>query len=223
MSEIVYVFGNPAMPKYIKIGKTSRDDVEQRRKELSAHSGVPEPFVCLCKAKVKDAAKVEKALHKAFDCNRDNKKREFFKTRPERVIVLLEAFAEEDVTPSTQEMLDENISPEEKLAQQAFVDEINERRSRLRFSEIDIQPGKELAYKNDPKIKCRVVNDKKVEYEGEPFTLSALATKLLYGHAKPVRVQGALYFTYEDERHGAELLTVRRDRLEGERENEEPA
>ena len=107
MSEIVYVFSNPAMPDYVKIGKTSRDDVKQRLKGLSDSSGVPAPFECLYAAEVADATKVEKALHAAFDVDRPNPRREFFTTSPERIITLLKAFAVTDVTPSTQKILDE--------------------------------------------------------------------------------------------------------------------
>ena len=217
MSEIVYVLSNPAMPEYIKIGRTTRDNLEKRIKDLSRPTGVPEAFVLLYAVEVDDAGKVEKAFLKAFADDRKNPKREFLKMAPEPILTLLEAFAKsEDLSESIREkVLDETTSTEEKLAQQTFVAEINERRSNLRFSEIGIQRGEELVYKNDPTKRCRVVNDQKVEYDGESehLTLSALATKLLYGYTKPSRVQGALYFTYK-----GELLTDRRDRLESEEE-----
>ena len=117
MTEIVYVFTNPAMPGYVKIGKTSKANVEERLKELSNPTGIPVPFECLYAAEVADATKVETAIHMAFDCDRPNKKREFFTTDPERIITLLEAFAISDATPSTRKLLDEITSPEDKKAQ----------------------------------------------------------------------------------------------------------
>ena len=118
MTGIVYIFTNPAMPGYVKIGRTSQADVEQRLKELSNPTGVPLPFECLYAAEVDDVVKVEAALHKAFVDYRANKRREFFTIDPQRIIGLLEAmYAKSDVTPATQEILDQITSPEDKEAQ----------------------------------------------------------------------------------------------------------
>jgi len=99
---------------------------------------------------------------------------------------------------------------ENRQARTIAIEEASElrRRSRLKFSEIGIQPGAELVFKDDPTQTCKVIDDRKVEYEGESLTLSALATRLSRSHS-PGGLQGALYFTYEDE-----LLIKRRDRLE---------
>ena len=163
--------------------------------------------MCLYAAEVADAQKVEDALHATFDCDRPNKKREFFTTPPDRIITLLKAFSVSDESDSIQRVLDDTASSEDKLAQLRIA-AINERRSRLRFSEIGIQPGAVLEFKNDPTKTCRVVDDKTVEYEGQVTSLSRLATTL---SSSSTIVQGALWFTYEGER-----LTDRRDRLESE-------
>ena len=214
MSEIVYVFTNPAMPDYIKVGRTSRDDIERRLRELSYPSGVPAPFECLYAAEVADAQKVEDALHEAFACDRPNPRREFFTTAPDRIIALLKAYAISDASASIQEEIEKVTDAEGTLAQNR-VAAISERRSRLRFSEIDISPGAVLAFKNDSTKKCEVVDDRKVKYEGETYKLSALAMRFLResGRNPLAMVQGALWFTYEGER-----LTDRRDRLESEEE-----
>jgi len=128
MSEIVYVFSNPSMPDYIKVGRTNRADVEKRLKELSNPTGVPAPFECLYAAEVADAQKVEDALHAAFDVDRPNKKREFFTTDPQRIIKLLKAFELSDESDAVQKVLDDNTSSEDKLAQHRIA-EISERRS----------------------------------------------------------------------------------------------
>ena len=216
MSEIVYIFANPAMPDYIKIGRTSRDEVEKRLKELSNPSGVPVPFECLYAVEVADAKKVEDAIHEAFDCDRPNKRREFFTTASDRIMTLLDAFAiSPDESDSIQEEFDKNTDTEDKLAQ-TRVAEASERRSNLKFSEIGIQPGAELAFLKDGTKKCKVVDDKKVEYNGKITSLSKLAVQLLQevGINRPsATAQGAYWFTYEGER-----LTTRRDRLERESE-----
>ena len=71
---IVYVLTNPEMPKLVKIGQTSREEVEARLKELYS-TGVPVPFECAYAARVSDSAVVEKAFHTAFEPNRVNPKR----------------------------------------------------------------------------------------------------------------------------------------------------
>ena len=62
---IVYVLENAAMPGIVKIGRTSRDTIEERLGELYS-TGVPVPFDCVYAAKVADAERVEKALQDAF-------------------------------------------------------------------------------------------------------------------------------------------------------------
>lgn len=42
---IVYVLTNPAMPGLVKIGMTTRSDIDARMKELYS-TGVPVPFDC---------------------------------------------------------------------------------------------------------------------------------------------------------------------------------
>ena len=76
---IVYVLTNPAMPGLVKIGMTTRDNLDARMKELYG-TGVPVPFECkyACKVKSSDCAKIEKALHTAFAPNRINVNRKFF-------------------------------------------------------------------------------------------------------------------------------------------------
>ena len=104
MPSIVYVFTNEAMPNLIKVGITSRDDIQQRLDELYySHTGVPLPFSCHFKVAVEDADSVASALYTAFDSDRVNPRREFFKTPPYRVIALLKAFALPDQSTVVQE------------------------------------------------------------------------------------------------------------------------
>ena len=61
---------------------------------------------------------------------------------------------------------------------------------------VDIGIGEELVYIDNPSIVVTVASDNKVSYNGEIFSLSALAEKLKGLKA----VQGPLYFTYKGER-----------------------
>jgi len=114
MTGIVYVFTNPAMPGYVKIGKTAKSNVGHRLKTLSNPTGVPLPFECRYAAEVEDASKVEAAIHKAFAVDRKNPKREFFTTDPQRIITLLKMLEIADVTPATRQILDKITPPVDK-------------------------------------------------------------------------------------------------------------
>ena len=81
---IVYLLTNPVMPGLVKIGMTTRDDIDARLKELYT-TGVPVPFECqfACKVDKKDCVKIEHALHTAFAPQRVNANREFFRIQVE--------------------------------------------------------------------------------------------------------------------------------------------
>lgn len=72
--KIVYVVTNPAMPGLVKIGYTTHNDANTRIGQLYT-TGVPVPFELEFACKVKNAEKVEKALHIAFSPYRINPKR----------------------------------------------------------------------------------------------------------------------------------------------------
>lgn len=88
MRQLVYVLTNKAMPGYIKIGKTTHDNVSERLKELNS-TGVPFPFECAYVAEVEDCTKVEEHMHRTFHVFRENKKREFFKMDADTAIAEL--------------------------------------------------------------------------------------------------------------------------------------
>ena len=70
--QIVYVLTNPAMPGFVKIGKTFIEDVSVRLQQLYT-TGVPFPFDLAFACKVPNADEVERALHRAFAPNSDYK------------------------------------------------------------------------------------------------------------------------------------------------------
>lgn len=63
--QIVYVLTNPAMPGFVKIGKTYLDNVNQRLGQLYS-TGVPFPFELAFACEVPNATEFERALHVAF-------------------------------------------------------------------------------------------------------------------------------------------------------------
>lgn len=168
---IVYVLTNPAMPGIVKIGKTARGSVDARLGELYT-TGVPVPFECAFAGKVADESKVEKAFHLAFGPYRLNPKREFFEIEAEQAIALLELMTTEDVTPSIQEEADK-VDVDAK----AGSDKLKARRPVQNFLEMGIPVGSELKFTQLDES-CTVLNGRRVSYNGEDISLTALTKKL---------------------------------------------
>jgi hypothetical protein len=209
MPEIVYVLTNDAMEGMVKIGRTTTS-VEQRIRELDTTS-VPLPFQCFYAAEVGNSTLVETKLHRIFSDKRIRTNREFFRVDANQVreaIELAELKAEfKDVTPKEDVVVD---ASDIQALQRAV--STQERRSRLRFTELGISTGAVLTFAKDPQISCVVVADGKVEYQGQILTQSAaalLAMKSLgYQWAA---VSGSIYWQLD-----GETLAARRLRLEDE-------
>ena len=75
-------------------------------------------------------------------------------------------------------------------------DEHKERLAPFRFSLCNIAPGEEIEYCNNPEIRCKVIDEKQVEYQGQKYSLSALA-QILTG--SKWSVAGPRYFKYKGE------------------------
>ena len=114
---IVYLLTNPVMPGLVKIGMTAQEDIDKRMRELYT-TGVPVPFECkyACKVKTSDCLKIEKALHKAFDPQRVNQNREFFRINVEQAQAILELFHHEDVTENVSEEIQNDLTDADKAA-----------------------------------------------------------------------------------------------------------
>lgn len=82
------------------------------------------------------------------------------------------------------------------------------RRPRFKFSMVGLKPGDYVSLEGSASTKFKIVDDERVEYNGEPWKLSPLAEKLLTNRKPPL--QGPKYFIYE-----GETLEDRRNRLEG--------
>jgi len=113
--KIVYVLTNPAMQGRLKIGKTDKDDVAIRMKELYG-TGVPLPYDCLYACVVEDNDFVEKTMHEKFAKYRSNPDREFFTAKPISVVRAIKPYELSDVTPAFREEGDSFLSEAEKTA-----------------------------------------------------------------------------------------------------------
>ena len=173
---IVYVITNPAMPGFVKIGMT--DQTMQERLRTLDGTNIPVPFECVAAWEFDDAGKVEAALHRAFADRRERRNREFFTVSPDQPIAILEAFGAKDVTPQ------DDALGEESAEDRASLSKARKRRENFRFSMVGIEPGGTLVSVWDDTVTCNVVDDRRVNFEGEVTSLSASALKVLHGMGK---------------------------------------
>ena len=187
---IVYVLTNPAMPGIVKIGRTSRGSIDARLAELYS-TGVPVPFECAFAGHVADHDRVERAFHLAFGPYRINPKREFFQIEPEQAVALLELMVVDDVTPELQREADE-VDTESR----AGARRLKARRPPMNFEEMGIPVGARLEFARGG-AGCEVVAAKRVRYEGEDVSLSALTRQLLQ---LTHNIQPSPHWTYQGRR-----------------------
>ena len=178
----IYIMTNPCLQNMVKIGYAT--DVEERRKQLSTTAL---PYEYEVYATYKTSGKLEdKKLHKLIDnLNPDlrvSKSREFFVMSPSEAYELLEAIA---TISGLQNKL-------EKVKKIDVVTPSKTKRPAINFAKCGIPVGSELVFVDDATVKVIVESDRKVLYDGELTSLSAVAGKLKGINA----IQGSAYFTY---------------------------
>ena len=172
---IVYLLTNPVMPGLVKIGMTAQEDIDKRMKELYT-TGVPVPFECqfACRVKKTDCVKIEKALHTAFEPQRINANREFFRINVNQAKAILELFHHTDVTEEVTDEIQNDLTDDDKAASA----KAQPHRPALNFYEMGMQKGDVLVWKDDPSVSVTVLSDRKVSYNGEETSISALSAQL---------------------------------------------
>lgn len=193
---VIYILTNPSFPEYVKIGYA--DDIEKRLRNLNRSECVPFAFRLYAYYEVSTRLSDLK-IHEMIDKLNPNLRsieefegkkriREFYAMDAEEAYSILESIATINglkdnlhrVSPSVREIEENNTANIVRLES-------------FRFSMCDLVEGDELEYINDRNIKCYVKSDKKVIYNGEEYSLSALA-QLLTG--KPYNLPGPHYFMY---------------------------
>lgn len=172
---IVYLLTNPVMPGLVKIGMTTREDMDARMRELYS-TGVPVPFECqfACRVKKTDCVKIEKALHTAFSPQRVNANREFFRINVGQAKAILELFHHTDVTEEVTDEIQNDLTDDDKAASA----KAQPHRPALNFYEMGMQKGDKLIWKDDPTISVTVISERKVSYNGEETSISSLSAQL---------------------------------------------
>lgn len=180
----IYIMTNPCLKDMVKIGYAT--NVEERRKQLSTTAL---PYEYEIYATYETSGKLEdKKLHKLIDnLNPDlrvSKNREFFVMSAEDAYELLESIS---TISGSQDKLKRvaNISSKQN-------DEARKKKPAVNFAKCNIPVGAELVFIEDPTIKVIVESERKVSYNNEITSLSAVACKI----KGTKTIQGPSYFTY---------------------------
>lgn len=207
---VIYILTNPSFKEYVKIGYA--DDIEKRLQQLNRSECIPFAFRVYATYEV-DSRLSDLKIHTIIDklnpnlrsidmFNGQKRVREFYAMSPEDAYSILEAIAEihnrtdklKLVEPNAEAQNDESIAEE-------IQKETRIRGAKFTFSEWEIPVGAVLEYYKNPDIKCTVVDDRKVEYEGEIMFLSGVAKKIM---GKQSGIAGPRYFKYK----GTELWDI---------------
>lgn len=182
------------MPGLVKIGMTTRNNVDDRMKELF-NTSVPVPFECIyaCMVAASDCGKVEKALHIAFHPYRIHPNREFFEINPEQAIAILKLLDKSsDITNEIAAEISDDLTKTDQAASEKLK---IKRRPALNFSEMQIPIGSKLKYAGgDKEVEVEVCSERKVLYSGEETSLTAITQKLL---GLDYAVQPTGYWSFE--------------------------
>lgn len=206
---VIYILTNPSFPQYIKIGYAK--DVQKRLDTLNSSTAIPFAFRIYATYEVESELS-DKKLHAILDklnpdlrtketVNGKNRIREFYAMPPEDAYDILEAIAEINGTKqrlklhkaTAEEQEDEVLAKEIEIKHQ-------ERMVAFSFKLCGIQPGEKVEFSHPTKKLddsfATVVDEKRVEYKGETWTLSALAKDIL---KTSYPCQGPKYFKYKGE------------------------
>ena len=179
----IYIMVNPALQNMVKIGYAA--DVEARRKQLST-TALPydyEVYATYATSGQLEDIKLHKMIDQLNPDLRVSKNREFFVMSADEAYELLEALA---TISGTKDKL--RTTKKEIQKQSEHI-----KRPPINFTKCGIPIGAELVFTEDPDIKVTVVEERKVQYNDEITSLSAVA-----GSLKNVKsIQGSLYFTYK--------------------------
>lgn len=205
----IYIFTNPSFPQYVKLGYAT--DVQQKLDDLNRSTAVPFAFRVYATYEV-DSSLSDKKLHSILDKLNpdlrsteeiDGKKRirEFYAMTPEDAYSILEAIAEINGYKNRLKKWKATATEQrdEQLAQE-ISEQHQERMSPFTFSLCGIAVGEKIEFycngNENTGAFCEVVDDKHVSYDGETWSLTALAKHLT---GVKSAIAGPKYFKYKGE------------------------
>lgn len=209
---VIYILINPAFPDLVKIGYA--DNISKRLKSLNNNSGLPDPYHCFAILHVKKRLEDLK-LHKLIDTLdpslRHAKNREFYEMSADKAYGIFSAIAQisgDDAqlikNPFCDAFVDEkNINKTSNAETKNSETKTARKKMNTTFKMLGIPSGSSLVYVRDSSITCLTVDDEnKVKYNGNIYSISALAKELL-GFTS---ARGACYFAY----NGETLVDIRK-------------
>ena len=173
---IVYLLTNPVMPGLVKNRYDHTGRHRQTYEGIIYNRSSRTDLSVNLRARLEKVtvSKLKKALHKAFDPQRINQNREFFRINVEQAQAILELFHHEDVTEEVTDEIQNDLTDEDKAAST----KAHAKRPPLNFYEMGLQKGDVLIWKDDPSISVTILSERKVCYQGEETSISALSAKL---------------------------------------------
>lgn len=204
---LVYILTNPCLDGWVKIGMTERNDIESRLKELNAPPNIPLSYRCYAVYEVDNPQLCEKHIHSLIDAVDDSlhareqlsngrlREREFFRISPETAYRIFNNVA---ALRGDLEKL-RLYAPTQEQAQEEELAASPAKRGNNSFSLLGLPTGEKIFFLFDDSISANVSDNKNlVEYQGDQYSVSALARKLLIekrGWLDSSQVNGWRYFT----------------------------
>ena len=226
----VYILKNPSFgDEWVKIGRTNQDDIMIRVNQLNNSEATPFGFRIYATYEVEDEKTMEREIHNLIDeihyelrareiIYGHPRTKEFFNVTPEKAYNIFKSIA---TMRGDIDKLKLYPPDDENVREENDATNLSSSRNRARnttFEMINIVPNTQLKFLYDDYY-CTTINRKnKVSYNGEEFTISALALKIGKENFNWTGscVNGFEYFTFE-----GETLWNRRKRIELELCNEE--
>lgn len=186
---VIYILTNPSFPDYIKIGYA--DNIENRLRQLNNSECTPFAFRVYATYEV-DSRLSDLKIHAIIDklnpnlrsidnYNGKRRVREFYAMPAEDAYSILEAIAE--IHNCTDRLRKWELSEEEERAEE-IAEEVNQekqaRGANFLFTDYEIPAGAVLQNIDDPDIVCTVVDERKIEFNGEIMYITPFA-KLISG------------------------------------------
>ena len=222
----VYILKNPSFgDEWVKIGRTDQDDVMVRVNQLNSSEATPFGFRIYATYEVENSKTVEQEIHNLIDeihyelrareiIYGHPRTKEFFNITPEKAYNIFKSIAticgdidKLKIYPPD----DENVQEENDASNLSLG---RNRARNTTFEMLDIKLNTQLKFLYNEEYCCTTVNEKnKVNYNGEIFTISALALKIGRENLGWTGscVNGFEYFTFN-----GETLWTRRKRIESE-------
>ena len=189
----IYILKNPSFPDYVKIGYA--DDVEERVKQLNSSECTPFAFRIYATYEV-NSRLMDKKIHSIIDklnpklrsvdeYNGQKRVREFYAMSAEDAYSIFESIA--DINDCS-DKLKKWIVNEDDLREESIAAEVAEEIEYIKsskhpiwtFRTWQIPSGAKLVCADDPTIICTVIDDRKIEYNGEIMFMTPFA-KLISG------------------------------------------